>query len=100
MKRLFIICIAIMFVMTISGCRNKYADKMQLADDYLNNELSISCTVTDCDFHQYTEGITGGLFMYDFECQDESGKTFTASYQRYADLTAETISHLTVNKEK
>lgn len=100
MKSLYTLCIAIMFVITICGCRNKYADKMQLVEDYLNNGLSISCTVTDCDFQQYTEGITGGLFIYDFECRDESGKKFTASYQRYADLTAETISHLIVNKEK
>lgn len=85
--------------MTISGCQNKYCDKMRLAEDYLNNGLSMDCTVVDCDFQQYGYGITGGMFMYTFTCIDSGGNEFKASYRSYADLTAETAAKLMTDKE-
>lgn len=97
MKKLFIICMTALCIMTISGCQNKYSDKMQLAEDYLNGELLMDCTVVDCDFQQYSYGITGGMFMYSFKCRGKDGE-FTARYQSYADLSAETITRLTVDR--
>lgn len=83
--------------MTISGCCEKFSDKMQLAEDYLNSELSMDCTVVDCDFQRYSYGFTGGMFMYTFTCQCSNGG-FTARYQSYADLTAETITKLIIGE--
>lgn len=99
MKKLFIICIVILSVMSISGCQNKYSDKMRLAEDYLNSELSMDCTVVDCDLQQYSYGITGGMFMYSFTCRGRDGG-FTAKYQSIADLTADTVTKLTVAEGK
>lgn len=70
-----------------------------IAEDYLNNELSINCTVVDCDFQQYDYGITGGMFMYTFKCAKADGSTFTASYQSNADLTEETVARLVIKEE-
>lgn len=100
MKKSIIICIAALCIMTISGCQNKYSDKMQLAEDYLNNGLSMHCTVVDCDFQQYSYGITGGMFMYSFTCRGRDGGEFTARYQSIADLTSETVTKLTVNEKE
>ena len=97
MKKLFIICMTALCIMTISGCQNKYFDKMRLAEDYLNGELSIDCTVVDCDFQQYSYGITGGMFMYSFTCSSKDGGEFTARYQSYAYLTSETVKRLIIN---
>ena len=94
MKKLFIICMTALCIMTISGCQNKYSDKMQLAEDYLNSELLMDCTVVDCDFQQYTYGINGGMFMYNFTCRGKDGGEFTARYQSYAELTSETVKGL------
>lgn len=98
MKKLFIMCILLLCIVTMSGCQNKYADKMQLVEEYLNNELSIDCTVVDCDYSYYDKGITGGQRFYEFKCRDEDGE-FTARYLGFADLTAETVSKLTVDGE-
>ncbi len=95
MKKLFIICIAILCIVTVSGCQNKYADKMQLVEGYLNNELSIDCTVVDCDYSYYDKGIEGGKRFYTFKCRGKNGD-FTADYPGFADLTAETVTSLTV----
>lgn len=97
MKKLFIICMTALCIMTISGCREKYSDKMRLAEDYLNSELSIDCTVVDCNFQQYSYGITGGMFMYSFTCRGKDGGEFTAIYQSYADLTSETVKRLIID---
>ncbi len=94
MKKICIMCIMLLCVLTISGCNNKYADKMRLAEDYLNDELSIDCTVVDCDFRQYSYGITGGMFMYTINCRSGDGSEFKARYQSYADLTPETVSRI------
>ena len=98
MKKLFIICIGILCILTMGGCQNKYADKMQLVEEYLNNELSIDCTVVDCDYSHYDKGATGGQRFYAFKCRGEEGE-FTAYYLGFADLTAETVSKLTVDGE-
>ena len=98
MKKLFIICMTALCIMTISGCREDYSDQMRLAEDYLNSGLSIDCTVVDCYFQQHDRGINGGLFMYDFVCRGSDGEEFTAGYRGYADLSAETITRLTVDK--
>lgn len=97
MKKLFIICIAILCIFTMSGCQNKYADKMQLVEEYLNNELAVDCTVVDCDYSYYDKGINGGKRFYTFKCRGKNGD-FTAEYLGFADLTDETISKLTVDK--
>lgn len=97
MKKFFMICVTALCIMTISGCQNRYSDKMRLAEDYLNGELSMDCTVVDCNFQQYSYGITAGMFMYSFICHDIDGE-FTARYQGYADLSAETITNMIVDK--
>ena len=94
MKKLFTICMTALCIMAISGCQNKYSDKMRLAEDYLNGELSLDCTVVDCDFQQYSYGITGGMFMYSFTCRGKDGGRFKARYQSYAELTSETVKVL------
>ncbi len=96
MKKLFIICIAILCIFTVSGCQNKYADKMQLVEEYLNNELSIDCTVVDCDYSYYDKGASGGKRFYTFKCRGKNGD-FTADYLGFPDLTAETVTSLTVS---
>lgn len=97
MKKLFIIWIAILCIFTMSGCQNKYADKMQLVEEYLNNELAMDCTVVDCDYSYYDKGINGGKRFYTFKCRSKNGD-FTAEYPGFADLTGETVSKLTVDK--
>ena len=98
MKKLFIICV-VLCVMTVSGCREDYSEQMRLVEDYLNGELSMDCTVVDCYFQQHDRGINGGLFMYDFACRGSDGEEFTAGYRGYADLSAETITRLTIDRE-
>ena len=98
MKKLFIICV-VLCIMTISGCREDHSDQMRLAEDYLNGELSMDCTVVDCYYQHYDKGITGGLRMYDFTCRNSDGEEFTARYQAFPDLSAETISRLIIERE-
>lgn len=100
MKKFFIICVTALCIMTISGCQNRYSDKMRLAEDYLNSEMSMDCTVVDCDFQQYSYGITAGMFMYSFTCCGKDGVEFTVRYQSYADLTDETVTNLIIDKKE
>ncbi len=99
MKKTIVICIAALCILTISGCRSKYADKARLAEDYLNNELLINCTVVDWDFQYYKYGIMGGQRMYTFKCVSADGGIFTTSYTDFHDLTEETVARLVIKEE-
>lgn len=74
------------------------AETKDLVEEYVKKEYKIDCKVKSSSFSHYEEGITGGLYMYDFVCVDKKFKEIKISYRAYADLNRDTLENLEVEK--
>lgn len=82
------------------GVKNTVSEEIRkLVETHIKKEYKIDCKIKSASFSHYDEGITGGLYMYDFTCVNEDFKEIKISYKTYSDLSVETLDYLKVEKE-
>ncbi len=69
-------------------------EKVLMVKEYIQQKYSINCEIKNIRFQHYSYGFTGGLYMYEFTCVDENGKTFLISYKDYFDLNEYSLTEL------
>ena len=108
MKKRNIICI-IVFILIISICAacliyikqtNQYIKQKQIVKTYIDDLYDTDCVVKNASLTYNDIGFTGGLYMYYFEVYDKSSRTtYQVDYQRYDDLSEETVNHVIIQKK-
>lgn len=65
------------------GADNKQSaeSKKEVLVDYLKNNYNIDCEVINAKLSHSDHGISGGRYIYTFECVDMEGRRFTVRYE-------------------
>ncbi|MBQ8232867.1 MAG: hypothetical protein IJZ34_13210 [Lachnospiraceae bacterium] len=91
---LIIVIIKIPYIIEDQKYGGVSKETRELVVSYLEETYDINCKVIESDLQHYTTGITGGLYMYHFTCEDEAGTKFKLSYSSHLDLAPNTADHL------
>ena len=59
----------------------------EIALDYINNVLGIEGEIVDTEFYFDDEGITGGLYQYEFTFESSNGDKYVFYFHSYDDIT-------------
>ena len=95
MKKKFVVTMA---VLMLCSC-GKYGDEENMAERYLNESMGLEGEITNTEFYHYDEGITGGLYMYEFKFRENNGNILDVKYSSYEDICEENLHMLVISQE-
>ncbi|MBQ8567797.1 MAG: hypothetical protein IJ446_01105 [Oscillospiraceae bacterium] len=98
MKKKIITVFMLSALMLLTGCNGNYTEQAALVEDYFENELGIQGNVVSTTFNRYDEGITGGMYQYEFTFIAENGKSYNAYYGAYTDISADNIDIIKISE--
>ena len=79
---------------------NVEKSKIEMVENYINSKYNGEYKVKKATFSYNGEGISGGLFMYNFHLKDNDGEKYIVSYTSYDDLSQNTLSKVEINKNE
>lgn len=76
---------------------NAYPEQKEIIKTYIDDLYDTDCTVKKVSFTHNDIGFTAGLYQYYFEVYDTKAKiTYKVSYDRYEDLSNETVKDVII----